>query len=109
MGSYDNRVAGFETINGSNCYDNSTSVKKNAWFNNGDKHTCVVKVRRHTVMAFLDDKLISQWKTTDFSEMGSPYPLKRDYLIGVGGYKSTVVFTKIEVLEVTGHGTVIAE
>ncbi|HZE96364.1 MAG TPA: hypothetical protein VE981_05030 [Planctomycetota bacterium] len=66
--------------------------------------TSLVEVRKDGVKAYLDGKLISQWKVySDFS-MNASYALRDEKRLGIGTYRTVTAFQKIEVVEVTGKG-----
>jgi aspartyl protease family protein len=104
MSAFDNRVAGFHSIRGVNVRDNATAVKRPKWFVNGTTHSSVVKVRNKSVQAFVDEQLVSTWKTEDYSEMSHAYPLDDTAALGLQTHKSRVEFVRVEVTEVTGQG-----
>ena len=73
----------------------------------GATQTSLVEVRKDGVKAYLDGKLISQWKTyADFS-MNATYALRDEKRLGIGTYKTATAFQKIEVVEVTGRGKIL--
>ncbi len=94
---------GFELINGNNLNENPT--KKPGPLTNRQKYTSVVKVRRDGIQAFLDDKLVDEWKT-DYTDM-SLFPgwnLHNPTTLGLGTWASSTVFLSVTVIEITGKG-----
>lgn len=86
---------------------NPTFVRGPATGDVGVTQTSLVEVRKDGVKAYLDGKLISQWKTyADFS-MNSTYALRDDKRLGIGTYRTATAFQKIEVVEVTGKGKLL--
>jgi len=110
MGAANNTVFGFETVGGVSAAANPTTVKNAAGLENGRKYTALVKVRAGGVKAWLDGKMISEWKT-DYSDLDiyADWKLRDPALLGLGSWNSTTFFHKVEILEVSGKGTVRAE
>jgi len=110
MGGSNNAVFGFETINGVSAAANQTTVKGAVGLENGRKYTSVVKVRDQSVKAYLDGRLLSEWKT-DYADMDiyKDWKLRNSSLLGLGSWNSTTVFHRVEMLEVTGKGAVHTE
>ena len=73
-------------------------------------YTSVVKVRRTGVEAYLDGQLTTSLKT-DYADMDvrGPWRLKRRNVIGIGASDQTVRFDAVEIIEVTGKGTKLAQ
>ena len=71
----------------------------------GKRHRCVVKVRADRLEAYLDDRLVCQWKS-DGTDMTKPnmYPLRDGTVLAVGSFKSGVTFHAISATEVKGLG-----
>jgi WD40 repeat protein/serine/threonine protein kinase len=66
-----NSVSGFGDIKGVAYESTATRVESKKWIVPGNSYSSLVKVRRDGVEAYLDGKLVSQWKT-DFSDMSLP-------------------------------------
>ncbi|MCX6906476.1 MAG: SUMF1/EgtB/PvdO family nonheme iron enzyme, partial [Verrucomicrobia bacterium] len=89
------------------------AVRRLTWLDgslaNGQRYTSVVEVRKERFRAYLDGKLITEWKIAPSNPKGIVSAVSvtpRDpTLLGVGSYGSDVVFHRIEVREVTGKGT----
>lgn len=71
MGRDFNRYDGFELIGGAFAQQNRSGVQARTALVNGQKYTSVVKVRKNSVSAYLNGKLISQI-TTDYAELSVP-------------------------------------
>ena len=69
VGGWGNTVAGFGLINGQKASDNPTTKKADHWLVAGQRHSCVVKVRKGSVEGWFDDKRVVDYKTnwTDIS------------------------------------------
>lgn len=74
-------------------------------FENGKSYESLLQVRTNGVKAFLDGKLISHWDT-DFADasMHRIWTMRDNRLLGLGSFQSPTVFSKIEILEITGNG-----
>ena len=107
MGANNSSKIGFMQINGLGI-SNPTTVVKPGCIVNGRQYTSIVSVRNNGVAAYLDGELVDQLKT-DYHEMG-PYPaftLRNADRLGIGSFSASTVFHSIEVIDVTGKGTVI--
>jgi tRNA A-37 threonylcarbamoyl transferase component Bud32 len=104
MGGSGNTLFAFETIRGARFEANPSTVRASRCLDNGRAHVTVVQVRRDGVRAYLDGRLITQWKT-DFSDVSIPaeWKLRDANLLGVGTWEPTA-FHKIEIREIAGRG-----
>jgi hypothetical protein len=84
---------------------NNPTVTKRP-FENGRKYASVVQVRNDGVRAFVDGVQAAEWKTnySDFT-LNSGWMLRDPSLLGVGSDESTVVFDRIDIVEVSGQGS----
>ncbi len=73
----------------------------------GVTQTSLVEVRKDGVKAYLDGKLISQWKTYSDLSMNSSWSLRDEKRLGIATYKTAIAFQKIEVVEISGKGKVL--
>jgi TIR domain len=71
MGRNLNRIDGFELIDGVLASQNRSGVPVRISLVNGQKYTSTVKVRKNSVAAYIDGKLVSQI-TTDYSDLSIP-------------------------------------
>jgi serine/threonine protein kinase/formylglycine-generating enzyme required for sulfatase activity len=101
------KYLGFAKINGKDVNENPTAVRLNPDLEAGRHYTALVQVRKDRVMAFLDGRLVSEWKT-DYQDMSihNSIRLRDDRSLGLGSSPAGgVVFYSAEVREVTGKGT----
>jgi hypothetical protein len=100
-------LCGFEWVDGRNVDDemNPTRVRLPKPQQTG-RHVSVVQVRRDSISAYVDGKLAVQYKT-DWTGLHDG----KDYAIGAKGlglmtYDTPTIFHVVEVLEVSGEGSV---
>jgi len=102
------RGCGYGFIDGKSPYENMTT-KPGLSVDPDSPHAATVKVRKDNVETFVDDKSIMIWKT-DFRDLTPPSDknnLSRDLsLLGFGFGGSDAKVTAIEVIEITGEGTI---
>jgi len=108
MGGWKNTVFGFGNINDVMANKNPTGVMNTACLKNKNRYTSLVSVRRDGVKAYLNNKLISQWKTDykDFA-MGGPWTMPDTRLLGLCSRSSSTTFYTIELIQVAGKGRVV--
>ncbi|HYG73422.1 MAG TPA: serine/threonine-protein kinase [Planctomycetota bacterium] len=107
MGAYGGGVCGFEVINGQPAVGGRARVPGNYPIENNRKHTAIVKVRKDNVEAWLNDKLLVSMKLGYKSFSLNPvWKFRSENLLGLGTYNSAVIFHAIEVLPVTGAGSI---
>jgi predicted Ser/Thr protein kinase len=96
---------GFERVYGQDFLRNPTSVPNGPVLEPGRPHTAVVQVRRDGLRAFIDGRLIREWKT-DYSDltMNPGWALRDPQALGVGVWQSATTFHRLEILEVSGKG-----
>jgi hypothetical protein len=100
------RYYGFELVGGKAVREQPSRADLPGTLKNGRRHIALVQVRRGSLKAFLDDKLVNEL-ATDGSDL-SMYEwtqLRDDRSLGLTTFRSTFVFHKIEVVEVSGPGT----
>ena len=95
-----NRISGFGNINGTAYESNATRADTAGWIVGGNSYSSVVKVRRDSVDAFFDGKLVSHW-TTDFSDMSLPdyVRLRQNDTLGLAFWGSNLIIEAAEVIE----------
>jgi hypothetical protein len=107
FGGWNNTITGFDLIQGHTCEQpgNTTGKRSKRWSVNGQRYTSVVKVRKSGVEGYINDQLISSWKT-DYSDMSlhTGWELRRSNTLGFGAYQTAIQCDFAEVIEVTGHG-----
>ncbi len=95
----------FELIDGKGAGFNKTTIERNGYLKNGKMHTSLVEVRKGGVKAYLDGKLMAEYKTNyDDLSLVSTWQLRDSNSLGIGSYASPTIFHKIELCEVTGKG-----
>ncbi|MBI5819345.1 MAG: hypothetical protein HZA88_10185 [Verrucomicrobia bacterium] len=109
IAAVNNTFCGFQMVGGKSVTGNQTTVRTENCLKIGQTATSLLQVRKNGVKAYLDGKLVSQW-ATDFSDasLDTPFwsmPDKR--LLGVGSHKSSFVYHRIELLEITGKGRTV--
>ncbi len=105
MAASKNSWMGFECVQGKVTAGGPASVKVAKALENNRKYTSIVQVRKRVVRAFLDGKLVKEYRTdySDFS-MRNEWKLKNERVLGLGAHNSKVVFEKIELRAVSGVG-----
>lgn len=105
MAAAKNTWLGFECLQSKPAAGGPASVKQSKVLENNRSYTSVVQVRKRVVRAFLDGKLIKEYRT-DYSEfsMRGEWKLKSERVLGVGAHSSKVLFEKIELRTVSGAG-----
>ncbi len=95
----------FELIDGKGAGFNKTTIERSGYLKNGKMHTSLVEVRKEGVKAYLDGKLMSEYKTNyDDLSLVSTWQLRDSNSLGIGSHASPTIFHKIELREVTGKG-----
>jgi hypothetical protein len=102
MDGHTNKM-GFDYIDGKDIDTNPTGLPYR--LQNGQRYVSLVKVRKNGVQAFLDGRLVDQWKT-DYKDMSSPdqYALHNLRTLGVAAWESPTIFYSAKVTEITGTG-----
>ena len=102
MGSWGNTVCGFGEVAGKERDANPTTVRDHP-LRNGQTYTCTLKVRVDEVSAYLDDVLVSRWKT-DYADMDQVAELHRPDSIGFSSWASVYAISKVQVTTISGRG-----
>jgi hypothetical protein len=105
MGAWNNTIFGFHLVDNKEANHNPTTVKHR--LENNKKYFCNIKVRKNMISVILDDKVIIEYKT-DFNNF-SKHPvwtLRDDKALGVGSTERSIIFHTIEVVEISGCGTI---
>jgi hypothetical protein len=104
-GGWVNTISGFGLISNTDT-DNPTSKHQKQWLVPGRRYRSVVKVRRSGVEAWLDDQLVTSWKT-DYTDINleENMRLRHDNTVGIGAHRDLVKWDLAELVEVTGQGT----
>jgi hypothetical protein len=109
MGNNGNEVANFEWINGKGLDGNKT-VRKFKLIA-GRRYTAVIEVFNNRLKAFVDGELLVEWPT-DYHEFsvdanGAPFRAVDPSKLAIGDWTTKTVFHRIEVMELSGSGTVL--
>jgi hypothetical protein len=82
------------------------SVKKSKLVNN-KKYTALIQVRKDNVKAYLDNELMSEWKS-EYGELGSNsgWKLRNEKSLGFGSNDNDLIFYNAEVVEKKGKGKI---
>ena len=108
VAGFNNTVCGFDSVNGLDPSQNETTNKRSAWLKNGQRYEALFQVRRSGAEAFLDGKHISEMKTNFSNVMiDDRFALKNQGVLGLGTYRSQVVFHRVAVVEISGKGTML--
>jgi hypothetical protein len=108
MGGWGNTTCGFEHLRGTNVGDPGSPTRREApdAVRNGQRYTSVVQVRKGSITALINGKVVSHYKT-DYSDLA----LSRDWMVGGSALGlatdwSPTVFHVVEVTEISGPGRV---
>jgi hypothetical protein len=106
MGGNHNVDTGLEKVRGLNLRDGPARV--DLPLTDGRRYVGIVEVRNGRLRAFVDGKVVVDWKTDyrDLSYLDSNrgWQPRDPILLAVGAYQTTVTFDHIELLELAGHG-----
>ncbi len=105
MGAWGGRWDCFDTVKGHPCTREGGNILGAAsGVRRGGRHVSVVQVRKDSIAAFLDGKLVVR-HPTDFSDLGIPREWSvGEGALGLGTTFCTTVFHAVEVVEVSGTG-----
>lgn len=103
MAGWANTVCGFTEVCAEPADHNPTTVRGD-WFKNGQRYSCVIKVRNNRVAAFLDNQLVSEW-VTDYEDLASSSrSLQRTDTLGLSTWESSYAIYSVEIVEISGKG-----
>jgi hypothetical protein len=104
-GGNGNTVDGFELVSEKHADQNATTKSPlPAEKTKGKIHDSVVQVRNGSIAAYVDGRLVSR-HDTDFSDMSIPEAMSiGEDSIGLSTWQTSIGFSKIELVEVTGRG-----
>jgi serine/threonine protein kinase/WD40 repeat protein len=99
-----NSVSGFGDISGVAYESTATRVESRGWIVPGNRYTSNIEVRRDGVKAYLDGKLVSQWKT-DFSDMSLPGYVRprKERTLGLAFWGKSLTIESAELIELGRH------
>jgi hypothetical protein len=107
MGAWSNTVSAFEVLNGQGAFANATTIRAANSFQVGRQYTSTVHVRRDSISASIDGKLVAEYKT-DGRDVGSyGWWFVGENTLGIGSETPTI-FDAIEIREIRGQGRVVA-
>jgi len=100
LGAFKRSISGFQQIAGRwvDNKENPTGVRGIRW-ENGRTHTSVVRVRKGSIEAWLDGKMITSY-ATDGSDLSNKDWAVAGCPLGVGSEVSSTIFHKLELVEV---------
>jgi hypothetical protein len=98
MGAFKGSVCGLHCVGGKPANLNPTAVRDYT-MTSGERHTSLLEVRKNSVAAYLDGKLLVRYDTD-----GSDLSTKKNWEVGqgslgIGSYLNSTVFHKVEVVE----------
>jgi hypothetical protein len=104
-GGWARTVSGFDLFGGKGVDGNPTTKRNKKWLVNGERYTCVVKVRKGSIEGYLNDSLVSTWQS-DFQDMSiiEGFRLRHDNTVGFGAHLCSVNCDFAELIEIAGHG-----
>jgi len=96
---------GFGMVSGMSARSNTTTVRNDSGLEPGRPHASILQIRRKGAKAFLNGKLVCQWKTnwTDAS-LHTEWDIPNHRLLGLGT-SGPAIFHKVDLIEVIGKGT----
>jgi hypothetical protein len=110
MGAAGSSLCAFSTIDGAQAGEtnNPTNFRKQGIIEDGRKYTALIQVRKGSVTASIDGKIISKC-SLDASKFDilDAWSVGADGL-GIGSWRSPTVFGVIEVTEISGPGRVLS-
>jgi hypothetical protein len=108
MGHWCNSCFGFEMVKGRSANNNPLTVWTPHCLENNRVYASVLQVRKSGVRAFLDGRLMNEWKT-DFSDASRQtlWKLPNERALGLISDRVVTVFHSVDVVEVTGKGKVL--
>ena len=105
MGHWCNSCFGFEMVKGRSANNNPLTVWMPHCLGNNRVYASVLQVRKSGVRAFLDGRLMNEWKT-DFSDASRQklWKLPNERALGLVSNRVVTVFHSVDVVEITGKG-----
>jgi hypothetical protein len=100
VGAMSGSLMGIDSIDGKGVSENPTCVRVKTEL--GRKYTSIVQVRNDGIKAFLDNKLVAEWRT-DYHDMSlkKHWVLRDDRHLGFGSLGTSVIFHSLELLPVS--------
>jgi hypothetical protein len=97
LGGWKGTASGFQQLAGKSANANVTTVVGTRW-QPGKRHTCVIKVRKDGIEAWLDGQRFCVYATDGSDLYNRDWPIDQ-YALGVGSEVSPTVFHTIELTE----------
>ena len=108
MGAYQNTVTGFEHFHMTGVMEHPNSIHAAECLKTGRRHTSVLQVRKDSLTAYLDGRLLTCWKTDGQGLMlWSMRGLRNKNTLGLSSHGSPTIFHAANLYEVTGQGKVV--
>jgi hypothetical protein len=106
MAGFGNTCSGFEKFEGKGANDNGSTIRQRDFIVMNREYTCVLRIRREGLYAFLDGKLVSTLTTDGGNvDISSSWALTgKETRLGVGAQDTVVEFQAVDVIEVSGPG-----
>jgi hypothetical protein len=100
-----NQLFGFNSVDGKSRYETPSAGKPG--LESGKRMTSIIQIRKQGVKVYTNGVLVSEL-STDYRNVGSPeyWNWWSDSGLGIGSWLSPTAFSKVEVLEVTGKGSI---
>ncbi len=108
MGHWCNSCFGFEMVKNRTANNNPLTVWTPHCLANNRVYASVLQVRKTGVRAFLDGRLVNEWKT-NFNDAGRQklWKLPNERALGLVSDRATTAFHSVDVLEITGKGKIM--
>jgi hypothetical protein len=97
LGGWKGTASGFQQLGGKSANANATTVLGTKWVV-GKRHTCVIKVRKAGIEAWLDGERFCVYATDGSDLSNRDWPIE-GHALGVGSEVSPTVFHTIELIE----------
>ncbi|MDB5320606.1 MAG: hypothetical protein JWN40_2237 [Phycisphaerales bacterium] len=110
MGNVNNQYAGFQQIDGQDAHANRSTLKLH--LEAGRRYSAVIEVRNGRLTAYLDGQLLSDYPT-DYRELGehpnAQWRPRDSSRLAIGTFHAATTFHRIEVIELSGPGTMLSD
>lgn len=109
MGHWCNSCFGFEMVKGRSANNNPLTVWTPHCLGNNHVYASVLQVRKSGARAFLDGRLMNEWKT-DFSDASRQklWKLPNERALGLVSDRVATTFHSVDVMEIAGKGKVLS-
>lgn len=109
MGHWCNSCFGFEMVKGRSANNNPLTVWTPHCLGNNRVYASVLQVRKSGVRAFLDGRLMNEWKT-DFNDASRQklWRLPNECALGLVSDRVATTFHSVDVMEIAGKGKVLS-